>query len=44
MEYYVDLDVDEMADDLWANHPATAVKTAGRVTFPVTLARLTPLP
>ena len=24
MGYYVDLDVDEMADDLWANHPATA--------------------
>ena len=23
MGYYVDLDVDEMADDLWANHPAT---------------------
>jgi hypothetical protein len=24
MQYYVDLDVDEMADDLWANYPATA--------------------
>ena len=24
MGYYVDLDVDEMADELWANHPATA--------------------
>ena len=24
MGYYVDLDVDEMADDLWAKHPATA--------------------
>jgi integrase len=23
MQYYVDLDVDEMADDLWAKHPAT---------------------
>jgi integrase len=23
MSYYVDLDVDEMADDLWASHPAT---------------------
>ena len=23
MGYYVDLDVDEMADELWANHPAT---------------------
>ncbi len=22
MAYYVDLDVDEMADDLWAKHPA----------------------
>jgi len=22
MQFYVDLDVDEMADDLWANHPA----------------------
>jgi hypothetical protein len=22
MGYYVDLNVDEMADDLWANHPA----------------------
>jgi integrase len=22
MTYYVDLDVDEMADDLWAKHPA----------------------
>jgi integrase len=25
MQYYVDLDVDEMADDLWASHPATPV-------------------
>ncbi len=24
MGYYVDLDVDEMADELWANHPAPA--------------------
>jgi hypothetical protein len=24
MGYYVDLDVDEMADDLWANHKPTA--------------------
>jgi integrase len=24
MSYYVDLDTDEMADDLWANHPAEA--------------------
>jgi len=24
MGYYVDLDVDEMADELWASHPATA--------------------
>ena len=24
MGYYVDLNVDDMADDLWANHPATA--------------------
>jgi integrase len=24
MQFYVDLDVDEMADDLWAKHPATA--------------------
>ena len=24
MAFYVDLNVDEMADDLWANHPATA--------------------
>jgi integrase len=24
MGYYVDLDVDDMADDLWASHPATA--------------------
>ena len=24
MQYYVDLDVDEMADDLWADHPATS--------------------
>jgi integrase len=23
MQYYVDLDVDEMADDLWAKHPTT---------------------
>ena len=25
MQYYVDLDVDEMADDLWTKHPAGAV-------------------
>ena len=24
MQYYVDLDVDEMADDLWTKHPAPA--------------------
>ena len=24
MQFYVDLDVDDMADDLWARHPATA--------------------
>ncbi len=24
MQYYVDLDVDEMADNLWAKHPATS--------------------
>ena len=29
MGYYVDLDVDEMADELWANHPATAAIKPG---------------
>jgi integrase len=29
MQFYVDLDVDEMADDLWAKHPATSDNTAG---------------
>ena len=33
MQYYVDLDVDEMADDLWAKHPATpaAVSVPGNI-------------
>lgn len=30
MQYYVDLDVDDMADALWANHPAEGgERTAG---------------
>ena len=29
MGHYVDLDVDEMADELWANHPATVGVTPG---------------
>ncbi len=28
MQYYVDLDVDEIADDLWTHHPATAETVA----------------
>ena len=28
MQFYVDLDVDEMADDLWAKHAATAGSAA----------------
>ena len=39
MQYYVDLDVDEMADDLWAKHPATVGENLRPVTFPVTSAR-----
>jgi integrase len=27
MGYYVDLDVDEMADELWANHPVTTARS-----------------
>ena len=35
MQFYVDLDVDEMADDLWTKHPAdTARSTTLPVTFP----------
>ena len=34
MGYYVDLDVDEMADELWANHrPATGNSPAPGNTF-----------
>jgi hypothetical protein len=29
MGYYVDLNVDDMADDLWANHSATAAQKPG---------------
>jgi integrase len=33
MQYYVDLDADSIADDLWANHPATAgdIPAAGNI-------------
>jgi integrase len=30
MGYYVDLNVDDMADDLWANHPATEGRKPGQ--------------
>ena len=30
MGYYVDLDTDVMADELWANHPATAEATPAK--------------
>ena len=44
MGFYVDLDADDMADDLWAKHPARRPVPCRPVTLPVTLARLTPLP
>ena len=31
MGFYVDLDVDEMADDLWANHPTAQSNTSGNI-------------
>ena len=31
MQYYVDLAVDEMADDLWANHPPTPSNISGNI-------------
>jgi integrase len=31
MQYYLDLGVDDMADELWANHPATPSNISGNI-------------
>ena len=42
MGYYVDLDVDEMADDLWANHGRQRAKPRSLATLLATMGRNRP--